>query len=181
MEPWIETYTQKKFDILNFSKDDISLLDIAHSLALQCRYNGHCRKFYSVAEHSCLIADHAFNIHGKQTALYALLHDASEAYVCDLPRPIKPQLKEYYVIEHRIQEAIEEKYIGKIPPEVRACIKNLDQRILLDEKALLMGKNLDWHLPGQPLNVEIKNWDWRKAEMEFLKLFGLLRVSGGAR
>ena len=181
MEPWIETYTQKRFNIFNFTRDDISLLDIAHSLALQCRYNGHCKKFYSVAEHSCLMSSYVYVIHGRPAGLYALLHDASEAYLCDLPRPIKPHLKEYYQIESRIQEAIEQKYVGKIPNAVRAYIKVLDSRILLDEKAVLMGNNIPWNLPGQPLNVEIKNWDWRKAEMEFLKQFGLLMAPGGAK
>jgi hypothetical protein len=79
----------KAFYVTDPKPEDIDILDIAHSLSMQCRYNGHTKGFYSVAEHSVLVA----NLVPPRLRLQALLHDASEAYVGDVIRPIKRLLK----------------------------------------------------------------------------------------
>lgn len=82
---WIQTYSGVEFYPLDPRPEEIRIEDIAHALSMQCRYTGHVQKFYSVAEHSLRVAE----IVPKEWRLWALLHDASEAYLVDLPRPIK--------------------------------------------------------------------------------------------
>ncbi|MEM4379972.1 MAG: hypothetical protein QXL01_04720, partial [Thermoplasmatales archaeon] len=83
MEPWIETYSGKKFDYLAQSELDIE--DIAHALSNLCRFNGHTRVFYSVAEHSVNVS----SMVPPELKIAALLHDAAEAYIGDVPSPLK--------------------------------------------------------------------------------------------
>jgi uncharacterized protein len=82
---WIQTYTGKQFWPLSPLPEDIVIEDIAHALSMQCRFGGHVRTFYSVAQHSV----HVSLLVEPQYALWGLLHDAAEAYLVDLPRPIK--------------------------------------------------------------------------------------------
>jgi 5'-deoxynucleotidase YfbR-like HD superfamily hydrolase len=101
---WIQTYTGRVFWPLDPDPSEICIEDIAHSLSLQCRFLGHCKTFYSVLEHSCHVAHlvpAAYTVHG-------LLHDAAEAYVGDMPRPLKsqPDFATFRQIERRIQERI---------------------------------------------------------------------------
>lgn len=82
---WIQTFSKKKFYPLNPNPDDIVIEDIAHALSNLCRFAGHTRQFYSVAQHSVLVSLHCH----PDNALAGLLHDASEAYLLDMPRPLK--------------------------------------------------------------------------------------------
>ena len=91
---WISTYTDKKFHYLNPTEEEICIEDIAHALALTCRFGGHCSKFYSVAEHSIRVS----NIVPETLRLQALLHDAHEAYLHDVPRPIKEDIPQYKIM-----------------------------------------------------------------------------------
>lgn len=115
---WIETYTGERFDILKYTAEDIRIEDIAHSLSLTCRYTGHCKYHYSVAQHSMLVAsiiasDYLPLIKSKadQTAtlLLALLHDATEAYLGDMVviKWLVPQIKE---IEAKLDGVIQAKF-----------------------------------------------------------------------
>ena len=99
----IVTYTGRVFDLLNPKPEMVCIEDIAHSLAYQCRYNGHCKFFYSVAQHCVLMAENK-DLPGDP--LQKLLHDAAEAYIGDLVRPWKnillvnfPQLSSMYSAE----------------------------------------------------------------------------------
>lgn len=86
----IETASGAEVDVLKFSDEMVSVQDIVSSLSKICRYNGHVPHFYSVAEHSVLVAEHlAQNGHGALMCLTGLLHDAAEAYVGDMVRPLK--------------------------------------------------------------------------------------------
>src|SRR5438552_3035736 len=108
---WIQTFTGKKFFPLEPNADDICIEDIAHSLSMQCRFNGHSKQFYSVAQHSVLIASWWFGDYPK-LAKYALLHDASEAYLSDIPRPLKqlPEFEFYKKAEQLLQDLIYAKF-----------------------------------------------------------------------
>ncbi len=111
---YIGTYSDAKI-YFNEEKQDLSqyrIEDISRSLSMQCRFNGHIRKFYSVAEHCILLSEHYMLSHPKDyIGGYAMLmHDASEAYLCDVPRPLKKFLTNYDLYEKRIQGAIQQKF-----------------------------------------------------------------------
>ena len=99
---WILTASARHFDYLDPRPDDIYILDIAQGLANECRYAGQARHFYSVAQHAWLTSQ----IVDPEYALEALLHDASEAYCKDIPRPLKELLPDYREIEARVDGTI---------------------------------------------------------------------------
>lgn len=92
---YIRTYTGKKFYILDPRPEDIDVVDVAHALSLKCRFSGHCKTFYSVAQHSLYVAYGVFSLPDEfndikgDLCLWGLLHDLAEAYLPDTPRPIK--------------------------------------------------------------------------------------------
>jgi len=110
---WIQTYKGRKFFPLDPRPDDIYIRDISHRLGLLYRFNGHSVVFYSVADHSVLVSRAVAEEH----ALWGLLHDASEAYISDLPRPIKKKMPDFLEIEERIQRAVAER-LGLLWPIV---------------------------------------------------------------
>lgn len=99
---WIQTATGGQFWPMDPQPDEIDINDIAHALAMLCRFGGHCLRFYSVAEHSVLLS-HAVP---PEHALWALLHDATEGYLVDMPRPIKAFLPGYKEAEAGIVRAV---------------------------------------------------------------------------
>jgi uncharacterized protein len=188
---YIETYTGIKFYPLDPRLDEICIEDIAHSLSLQCRFNGHCDIFYSVAEHSvrCL---HEFRklagIHNANPHILmrVLLHDSAESFLCDIPRPLKPYLKGYDAAENLLLGVIYEKFginvfshseaplfESKIDPD--DLLKEVDL-ILLATEALSLGMNVsEWNLPFPPLKEQIIPWTSRKSEDAFLSHFKTLQ------
>jgi uncharacterized protein len=132
-EAWIETYVGKRFHFLAPQQDEIDIEDIAHALANECRFGGHTARFYSVAEHSILVA----TLCPDELALAALLHDASEAYIRDIPSPIKHHLSNYKQIENIVQSAIETKY-GVIGASKNEVIKEADLMALKAEASHLL-------------------------------------------
>jgi hypothetical protein len=133
---WIQTYTGRKFDVLNPRAEDVCWIDIAHSLAHQCRFNGHTKQFYSVAHHSVLASHHV----PERFALYALLHDAAEAYIGDMPKPVKNLFPEFEALEIRILAAVFEKAgIDPRNEEAWSWVVGIDQRLLMTERDQLMG------------------------------------------
>lgn len=125
---WIETFTGTKFYPLDAKETEIEITDIAHSLSNQCRYGGHTSGFYSVAQHSCLVAD----LVDSKYKLDALLHDATEAYLLDLPKPVKMCMPDYEKFEEELREIICRKFniVYPIPKNVldmdtvAACIEH---------------------------------------------------------
>jgi uncharacterized protein len=163
---WIQTFTGKQFYPLDIREDDIDIVDIAHSLSMQCRYSGHSEKFLSVAEHSY----HVSKLVPEKYALCGLLHDASEAYLSDIPRPLKPLLPEYKKWEENLEEVISLKYNVPfpLPPEV----KEVDNRILKNEYELLMKKTHEWVFYGEKLDdFDIYLWQPEEAKYHFLRRF----------
>lgn len=112
---WIQTYTGKKFFPLDPDPDLICIEDIAHALANLCRYGGHSKMFYSVAQHSLIVSRMSTNY-----PLHGLLHDASEAYLGDMVRPLKhlPEMAPYREAEDRLQSMIFERFgLDRFMPE----------------------------------------------------------------
>lgn len=140
-KPFIETYTGKKFYFTDPEPDMIDIRDIAHSLSLQCRFMGHVETFYSVAEHSVAVSC----IVDKENALVALLHDAAEAYLSDIPRPIKKLLPQYMELEEQVSQAIYSKFFLNVSHESWSDIKDADNTQLKTEaKYLLSSQGKDW-------------------------------------
>lgn len=130
---WMQTYTGKAFYPLDPRPEDIDIVDIAHALSQLCRFGGHCNRFYSVAEHSVLVSHSV----PPQYALEALLHDATEAYVVDVPRPLKAALSRVYAnIEEGIWRVLAIKW--DLPKIRSLAVKNADNAVLLAEKAELL-------------------------------------------
>jgi len=141
---WIQTYSGKKFQLLSPKIEDISIIDIAHALSMQCRFTGHSKYFYSIAQHSVLVS-YLCNLY----PLYGLLNDASEAYLSDISSPLKNSgfFENYKFYEDKLQKLIIEKFIGK--PETQIIhkeVKEADMDMLAVESYKLM----------QPLHPEFK-------------------------
>ena len=171
---WIQTFTGKRFYPLDPREEDIDIRDIAHALSMQCRYAGHCLRFYSVAEHSVLLS-RFLRPEGRMLARWALLHDASEAYILDVPRPLKPFLTNYRGIEATIMDMVAKRFglYSAMPSE----LKRADDRILADEVAQNLVP-LKWdYEPGPRLGVTLKFWTPAEAERAFLEQFALLEVA----
>jgi len=114
---WIQTYTGMRVYPIAPVPHQFLLEDIAHALAMQCRWNGHTRTFFSVAQH-CVLASEL----SVEYARELLMHDATEAYISDVPRPVKRQLPEFQHYEERLMEVIFEAFNLRYPlaPEVHA-------------------------------------------------------------
>ena len=129
---WMQTYTGRQFYPLHPYPNDVDPEDIAHALAHICRYGGHVDRFYSVAEH-CVLMSRAV---APEHALSALLHDATEAYIVDVPRPLKHLLLDYQDIEDEVWLAVSTRF--RIPLELDPSIKIADNRMLLAERDQLL-------------------------------------------
>jgi hypothetical protein len=141
---YITTYRKIHFEILDPKKDDIDITDIAHSLSMLCRANGHVSSFYSVGQHCIACAQEAV-LRGlsAKTALFCLLHDASEGYLSDITRPVKKHLENYLVIEKKVQDSIYEKFAGSVPNgSQKKLIDEIDDALLFHEFYALMGEKL---------------------------------------
>ena len=106
----IRTFSGKMINPLNPDSSQINLKDIAHALSNICRFTGHVRRFYSVAQHCVLVSSNCY----LDNALAGLLHDASEAYLCDIASPVKhqPEFTSYRIAETRLQNMIYKKYLN---------------------------------------------------------------------
>ena len=161
---WIQTHTGRRFYPLSPRADEVDPVDIAHALSLLCRYGGHVDRFYSVAEH-CVLMSQAV---APEHALAALLHDATEAYVVDVPRPLKRQLPGYREIEEQVWYTIAF-HFGvdfDLPDEVHEA----DNRILVNERAELLSNAEPWPSLAQfdSLPVTITGWSPAEAEQRYL-------------
>lgn len=169
---WIQTASGGKFHILDPRPEEIDIEDIAHSLGKLCRFTGHCRKLYSVAEH-CV---HCSYLVSPENALCALLHDASEAYLADMNRPLKhftPAGDSYRQVEKIVSDAIYKKFGLSLeePEEIKAA----DNTMLYFEKDELMWP-LAWDqkwgsVSVEKPNIQLKCWDDKVAKAVYLYRF----------
>jgi hypothetical protein len=143
MGDYITTSSKTHFTPLTPDPEQIRIEDIAHSLSLMCRANGHFPEFYSVGQHCihCCEEAHARGYSGR-VQLAALLHDASEAYLADITRPVKRHLHRYQEIEQVLQDCIFEKYLGKLSEEEEQLWHLLDDTLLYYEFDHFMGEKV---------------------------------------
>lgn len=163
---WMQTFTKGQFWPMDPRVDEIHIEDIAHALSNICRYGGHCRKFYSVAEHSCHVSDSL----PPHYALDGLLDDAAEAYIGDMIRPIKYSIPVYQELDEVISIQIRKRF--GLTRCRRPEVMTVDNAILFDESEQVMGGQVvDWKLPGKPLGIKIQFWTPERAEREFMDRF----------
>lgn len=164
---WSQCWSGKRFYPLDPRPEDVTLFDIAQSLATISRYNGHCG-FYSVAEHSVLVS----RMVPPEDALHGLLHDASEAYTGDLTRPMKRNLKgsSFFEIEEQISKLIYRK--AGISEELPESVKLADSQICIIEREDLHPRADEWDLPyPRPDDVEIRQMPPEVARTAFIERF----------
>lgn len=183
---YIETFTGKMVDPMHLDEELIDINDIAHSLSLLCRFLGHCLVFYSVAEHSILVANlvHKKRVNGVgidgtlgaeatiKTCLAALLHDAAEAYIGDITRPLK-----HHSMFKQLPE-VEQQILGKIMVKFNCTgvdwqlIEKADDIMVATEARHLMADSgKDWNLPEPALNIPLFTLTPEGAETMFLEAF----------
>lgn len=172
-EEFIITYTKLKFSPLACKPEDIEINDIAHALSLMCRANGHIKHFYSVAQHSINCAKEA-----KQRGLSAklqlacLLHDASEAYLSDITRPIKRSLPQYQEFENILQSQIYCKFkLSDLTEQDFTDVKQIDDCLLYYELLELMDERIFDNEPFMASNPDFKQRDFIEVESEFVSLY----------
>lgn len=195
--PWMQTFSGRQSWPLNIKPEGLCIIDAAHSLAMQCRYAGHCINFYSVAEHSV----HMFRHISKANRKAALLHDLTEYLLVDVPRAVKPELAEYKPLEHTLAEKIAKRFNVEYPWPEEVIL--FDNRILLDERAQNMTRFLredeyyllddpdfrekqlttpagyerrveeesGWPFHLEPLGIKLEFWPPPRAENEFLAAY----------
>lgn len=170
---WMQTFTGKQFWPLDPRPEDIDPLDIARALSMLCRYNGHVDRFYSVAEHCVLMSLWV----PEEDALWALLHDATEAYVGDMIRPLKRHMPDYQDAENRVMAAIVERF-GLSSLSMPSSVHEADSRILLTERNTLMGlTSHKWVVDSlEPLPVHVVGDDPMFAEARYLDRLHALGV-----
>lgn len=180
MTTFIETFTGQAFQPLSPSVSDIRIADIAHSLSQQCRFSGHTREFYSVAEHSVrvswLLQDWEMS---RRTQLWGLLHDASEAYLVDIPAPVKKthSLLGYRLAESEVMRAVCERFnLTRKQPD---AVTKADAVLLATEARDLMPYRKEhWtSLLEPPLEAVITPWAPQEAERKFLTRYA--ELTGG--
>ena len=165
----MQTHSGIKFYPMDPKPDDILIEDIAHALSLQCRFNGHVREFYSVAQHSVLVS----MIVPPEVRMHGLLHDAPECYLGDIITPIKDLFEGVREIEDGLEKAIFTKYgMGKLWESDHESVNTADKTLLVTEaRDLLASDSSDWDLGFDPMNTAIYPVPSDIAEKWFLQVF----------
>lgn len=170
---WMQTFSGKVFYPLAPDPKLIDLDDIAHALSMQCRFAGHVKWHFSVAQHSVLVAKH---VH-PDSAAWGLLHDATEAYLVDLPRPVKSVMPDYKEAEARLQLAVAERF--GLPWPMPKEVELADLESLATEFRDLLGPGeREWEsIRGvHPWPQRIERWTQDHAKATFLAVAKDLKI-----
>lgn len=170
--PYIVTFRGHKFYPLDIRPSDIDIRDIAHSLSMQCRFGGHTKWHYSVGQHSILVSKELELMGYPQYALGGLVHDGSETYLVDVPRPIKliADFSTYRNIESTTQTAIYRKY-GIIRGAKVQEILDVADNLLLAKEAFHLMNNPYWCHSMPKSKQKINPMEPKDVEKAFLKRF----------
>lgn len=175
MSDYITTYSKIHFTPLSPKTEEISIRDIAHALSLMTRANGHFPKFYSVGQHCIHCCEEAeARGYSKRVQLACLLHDASEAYLADITRPVKQHLPQYKEIENILQGSIFYKYLGELTEEEQKLWRELDDTLLYYEFDCFMGEKL-CDCPGELKSRPVFDTEpFEQTEQRYLEWFACL-------
>jgi 5'-deoxynucleotidase YfbR-like HD superfamily hydrolase len=178
----IMTYSRVLMDPLSARPEQILIEDIAHSLSLMTRANGHFPQFYSVAQHCLNCAAEAKSLGlCPRLQLACLLHDAAEAYVADIPRPVKQRLTGFAEIEDNILDVILRKFgLSDLSDEDWEAVKCVDDALLHAEFEALMGIQLFKTAPFVSMAHEFSLRDMEDVYREFIRVFRELTEPSGA-
>lgn len=167
MSDFIVTASGGRFSFADIMDNEVKIEDVASALSKMCRFGGHCPEFYSVAQHSVIVSHLVPHAH----ALSALLHDATEAYVQDVVRPVKRQLPEYSLLESKVAELINATFdVWTEHPSVKVA----DNQALYAEAMNFFGSVEGWQLDEFAIDLSIDVWEPRTAETMFLHRFAEL-------
>ncbi|WP_455538752.1 HD domain-containing protein [Terrisporobacter sp.] len=168
----ITTYSGKLFDPTNPTIEGIDIIDITHALSLLCRGNGHVKHFYSVGQHSISCYKEAKKRnYSKKIQLACLLHDASEAYLSDITRPVKPKLPEYLAMEDKLQNMIWQKFLEEpLSEEELKQVFSIDDDILSYEFEYLMPKKISDNYKNLITKPDLSFVDPFTVEKEFMDI-----------
>jgi len=169
---WMQTYTGRAFYPYDLRDEDFHIEDIGHALSMLCRYGGHCRDFYCVAEHSV----HVSYMVPREHALAGLMHDSTEAYLVDMPRPIKVGFPQYKDMEGKIWTHISRRF--GLPLVLPKSVHAADAEILWHEMTALLHPvpaGHEWGMGSERpaiLRPEIiRRWSPEKAKRKFMERF----------
>ena len=173
MSNYITTYICKHFEPASPDPDMIYIEDIAHALSLITRGNGHVKTFWSVGEH-CINCAKEARAEGlsDRLVLACLLHDASECYMSDIPRPFKKELPEYQTHENHLLDLIYTKFLGSaLTPEEEAQLKAIDDAMLWYDLSVLLGETPDREAPELKIELDYSVRPSAAVEEEYLEIF----------
>ncbi|AYO86318.1 hypothetical protein [Methylobacterium brachiatum] len=158
------------FDFLAPEQSAFTIEDIAHGLSNVCRFSGHCRRFYSVAQHSVIVS----RIVPPEDAYAGLMHDAAEAFVGDVAKPLKDLLPDYRKIEKAVEAVVLARF--GVPQPMPPSVKEADVVMLATEQRELMQNRDDWNYTRgrEPLDIDIPPLTPAMAKAAFLARFAEL-------
>ncbi len=170
---YITTYTGKHFDPMQPEMESVDIRDIAHALSLTCRGNGHVKNFFSVGQHCvyCALEAEARG-YSKRVVLGCLLHDASEAYMSDVPRPFKDVLPEYQRLEDKLIDLIYIHFLGSIlSEEEQKLVKEIDDDILYFDMIELLHVPQEGPEPKMGIELDYSLQPFEKVENAYIEIF----------
>lgn len=178
MADYITTYSGTHIEPTNPDADKIHIEDIAHALSLLCRGNGHVKTFFSVGQHCmrCALEAEARG-YTRRVVLACLLHDASEAYMSDVTRPLKQYLPQYKIFEQQLLEVIYEKYLGSLlTAEEEKMVKVIDDDLLYFDMLHLLGEHMRDEAPDMRTSIDYEFVSFEEVEKEYLTLFQKYKI-----
>lgn len=178
MAEHITTYTGIYFYPTDPNIDDIDIKDIAHALSLICRGNGQVQKFFSVGQH-CLYCAREAKARGysDRIVLACLVHDASESYMSDVPRPFKKTLDGYIALEEKLLSLIYEKFLGSdLSEEEKKIVSQIDDDLLYYDLKYLLNENPGREEPDMKIKVSHDFIPFEDVEREYLNMYEKLRA-----
>ncbi len=170
---YITTFTGKHFDPIIPDVSQVDIRDIAHALSLTCRGNGHVKNFFSVGQHCINCALEAEQRgYTPKVILACLVHDASEAYMSDVPRPFKQYLPEYEKLEDGILEMIYEKFLGEaLTKEEKKLLKQIDNDLLYYDLKELLNEPTEGDAPKLHITLDYQVLPFEQVERTYLELY----------
>lgn len=181
MSEYITTYTGKHFRPLEPDPQLVKIEDIAHALSMICRGNGHVKTFWSVGEHCiCCAREAAERGMSERMILACLLHDASECYMSDVPRPFKKELPEYQKWEDHLLSLIYEKFLGSdLTEKEQIQLKEIDNAMLWYDLEELLEEKQCGEAPEIHVDLNYAVRTFSEVEAEYLEIYNKYQKISG--